>query len=238
MTHLGTWTLRLFVALPLYLAACSGSHEAPPRPCTSGSTAPMCAEPWDDATRLDCCMPAGLATCVDGAWQCAGTGPSLGHPLRFADECRVVRAICEWSDGGGAVDAGPPPPSDPLALFIPTCGPADGPALEVYTAAAPFSCDAIPAGLGEHVELYLDRLPEASGETTYTWGAGPGGFASVSRCTGAGGTCVNATSGTIIVRSYVGTTRIVLEWTATFPDGTADSGIADALFCPRATFCG
>ena len=184
----------------------------------------MCAEPWD-WTALYCCMPAGPATCVDGEWQCSGPGPSLGRPLHFASECALVRDVCERAT---------PPPS----VFFPTCGPADGPALQVYAGSAPLACDSVPDALGEHFDVYLDGLPAGTGETVYSFGAGLGGFASVTRCTGWGGPCVAATSGTIVVRSYVERVRLVVDWSVTFADGAATSGTADALFCPRDTFCG
>ena len=126
------------------------------------------------------------------------------------------------------------------ARFVPTCGPADGLALELYASDVPFTCDDVSAGIGPHVEIYFGEPPPAGAdrETTYTWGPGTIYFTSLSRCPGVGAPCIASSSGTVIVRRYFDSASLVVEWSATFPDGTTESGMAAAEFCPRDLACG
>jgi len=180
----------------------------------------------------------------------------LGTWARLLSPLVLVLTACSSShpmtssvaDSGASSDAGALPPSDPIARFIPTCGPSDGLALRVFAESTPLACDALPDAttlapgvpIPSHVEVYLDHPPDPTGVTTYTYTRGPSGigFSSILRCDGGSGPCVEASEGTIVARSYVAGARLVIAWTATFADGSSDSGTADALYCPRFLGCG
>lgn len=143
----------------------------------------------------------------------------------------------------------PPPPANFPALpapgtegaaitgysrFSPALGPADGPALDVFTGLDTDDCE--PFTKVPPVELYLfDDLPY-QGTAPWRWTLGPtlATGAQVQWCPTDVNSCVHLEVGAIEVTTFDASSRATGAWSGTAPDGTKLHGSFNARYCGRA----
>ena len=177
------------------------------------------------------------------------------HLLRFACAAAVVACgsrtdLVASHDDAGSPDADavasapdaathdahqiPPALAMSDGTFTDMCGPADGPAFELFFTAAALTCNGNTPSDYDDVNIYRGL----TGPQTFSFTPnGPNGIGEGESCTA--GTCVQATHVTLEVTAFTSTgTTAAGQYTLVLEDGTTVSKTFVVNVCPSMLLCG
>lgn len=122
----------------------------------------------------------------------------------------------------------------PFAVAARACGPADGPAMEVFL--TPAETSDVPAD-PPYVRLYLTKSPAELEGRTWVW-PDPGQAVFATECTQTGSSCPASPSGAIALGDFAADSSIFVAVEMRRPNGERVRGQATARWLHRLIICG